>query len=469
MEFPLGRVPLAMLILAIISGTFVAISSLSRKSDRPDLIMAVFTKEHAGAYAPAIADFEKQHNVRVQLQLVDQRALQNRLQASLQVGADVPDMVELLDGTLGIFTRGPVEDVGFLDLSDRLRQAGLLDQLVTNRLGKWTNRGRIFAIPHDVHPVMLAYRRDIVDSLGIDVSKLTTWEEFARVGRDIATKDLNGDGNPDRYMIDLPSGGGDALRILLLQRGGRFFHPNGDVAIDSPLAAQTIAWYVQQVEGPGKIAFAAGWGQNFAKAVTDGLVLFVVAPDWRSKQIELDIPAMHGKMGLIPLPAWEPGGRRTTSWGGTGLAITKSSKNPDLAWKLATHLYFSPDLLAQNFAKTNIVTPVKSAWTNPVYSEPREFYGGIPLGRAYADLANDVPDEQTSAYMSLAVNRLSEAYINTRLHYIEQIKSGNPIPAAGLEDYAAAQLKQSADRLRVIMNRNRFLRPDADATALQQP
>ena len=43
----------------------------------------------------------------------------------------------------------------------------------------------MFALPHDVHPVMLAYRRDLFEQLGIDVNKLTTWDEFARVGRQV--------------------------------------------------------------------------------------------------------------------------------------------------------------------------------------------------------------------------------------------------------------------------------------------
>lgn len=463
MEFPLGRVPLAMLLMAVASGVFVLVSGWSRGVDRPDLIMAVFTKEHATAYGPAIKRFEAEHGVRVQLQLVDQRALQNRLQASLQVGAEVPDVVELLDGTMGIFTRGPVEDVGFLDLRPRLEAAGLTEKLVSNRFGKWTNRGRIFAVPHDVHPVMLAYRRDIVESLGIDVTTLTTWDEFARVGREIGTKDLSGDGTPDRYMLDLPAEGGDTIRILLLQRGGKLFHPNGDVAIDSPVAAQTIAWYVRQVEGPGNISFSAGWGQNFAKAVTDGLVLFYFCPDWRSKQLEVDVPSVHGKMGLMPLPAWEPGGRRTTTWGGTGLAITRATKNADLAWKLAMYLYFNPEDLGERFADTNILPPLKSAWELPAFSEPRAYFGGLPLGLAYAALADDVPEEQTSAYMSLAVARLGEAFGNTRLHYLARLRAGDANAGDGLEAFAESELKRVADRLRVVMNRNRFLTTDADA------
>ena len=219
MDFPFGKAPLAILLLAAISGVAVLIfgASAAPSAGRPDLIFATFTKEHAVAYANAIAEFERQNHVRVQVQVVSQPALQGRLQSSMAVGAAVPDMVELLDGTLGVFTMGPVEDVGFVDLTPRVRAAGLMEKLVTSRFGKWSSRGHVFALPHDVHPVMLAYRRDLVESLGIDVNTLTTWDEFARVGREVVTKDMDGDGVADRYMLDLPSDGGDVLRFMFGQ------------------------------------------------------------------------------------------------------------------------------------------------------------------------------------------------------------------------------------------------------------
>lgn len=453
MHFPYGKAPLAILILALLSGIVVFASNSSARRSRADLVFVTFTKEHAAAYRPAVEAFERRHGIDVQIQVVSQRALQGRLQSALQVGADVPDMVELLDGTMGVFTRGPIDDVGFIDLTERVHAEGLYERLVASRFNKWTSRGHIFALPHDVHPVMLAYRRDIVEQLGIDVSTLTTWEEFCRVGREVVTKDLNGDGVPDRYMIDLPADGGDAIRLLLLQRGGGIFDASGDVAFDSDPTADTIVWYVRQIHGPQRIAFPAGWGQNLAKSMIDGLVVFYFCPDWRTRQFEADVPSLSGKMGLMPMPAWEPGGRRTTTWGGTGLAITKQCRNPELAWELAMYLYYDESLLGERFAETNILPPLKSAWNLPELGTPRPFFGGIELGRAYAELASDVPAEESSAYMTLAVAKLNEAYQNALRYYIERGEEGLP-------EYTHGELRRCADRVRTVMNRNVFLTGD---------
>lgn len=458
MDFPYGKAPLAILILCVISGVAVFLSGRSTASTRPDVVFATFTKEHAAAYAGAIAEFEKEHDVRVQVQVVSQPALQGRLQSSLSVGAAVPDMVELLDGTLGVFAKGPVEDVGLVDLTDRVNRAGLMEKLVTSRFGKWSSRGHVFALPHDVHPVMLAYRKDIVESLGIDVTKLTTWAEFSRVGRDVVTKDYDGDGNADRYMIDLPAEGGDAVRFLLLQNGGAMFTPAGDVAFDSEAAVEVVCWYVRNANGKGRISFPAGWGQNLAKVMNDGLVLFYFCPDWRLNQFMTDTPGLTGKLGLIPLPAWTEGGPRTSTWGGTGLAITKQCANPDLAWELAMHLYYDPHKLGERYGETHILPPLKVAWAEPQVDAPSSFFSGIKLGRAYVDLAGQVPEEQSSAYTKQAVDKLSEAFGNAQLYYAEH---GD----VDLSEFTRAELKRCADRVRVVMKRNVFLREDAASVA----
>lgn len=458
MQFPFGKAPLAIVILAIVSGALVFTGATAQHSRRPDLILATFSKEHGAAYAPAVRAFEKEHNVTIQIQVVSQRALQSRLQAALQAGADVPDMVELLYGTMGFFTRGPLDDVQFVDLTDRVLHAGLDRSLVTSRFGLWSSRNRLFALPHDVHPVMLAYRRDLVEQLGIDVKKLTTWEEFCRVGREVVTKDLNGDGVNDRYMLDMPADGSDTLRLLLLQRGGAVFDESGDVAFDDERAVDVVCWYVKQLQGKDRIVFPCGWGQTFSRALIDGLCLFYICPDWRTSQIEADIPSLKGKLDVMPLPAWEEGGPRTSVWGGTGLAITKGCARPDLAWKLAMHLYYDRSQLGERFAHTNILPPLKDAWTEPAFTEPRPFWSGNQIGKTYAQLAGQTPNEQVSPYQTMAVSKLSEAFTNASLFHAEHGE-------AGLPEFTRAELKRCADRVREVMRRNTFLNEDDKAVS----
>src|SRR5207248_1215791 len=147
---------------------------------------------------------------------------------------------------------------------------------------------------------------------------------------------------------------------------------------------------------------------------------------------------------------------RTSTWGGCGLAITKSCRNPELAWQLAMYLYYDADQLGKRFAATNILPPLKEAWTRPEFDEPRPFFSNQRLGRLYAALAPQVPAETYTPYSTQAVARLSEAFTNTALYYEAHGDEG-------MRDHARAELRRCADLVRARMSRNRFLKMTAQA------
>lgn len=445
-KYPYGKAPFWILVLALVSTVLVVFTRKAKSEERPDLIFAIFAAPHLESYKRMVPAFERKHGVDVSLQLVNIQALKTRLQNAMLAGADVPDMVEIVEGTMGYFTRGPLSDVGFVDLTERLEREGLRDKFVESRFSLWSARGRVFGLPHDVHPVMLMYRSDIVESLGIDVERIETWDDFVAMGREV-TKDLNGDGIIDRYAIDLPESGGFGLNILLGQRGVTLFDASGRLAFNTDATVATIRWYIEQTRGKNRIAYECGWGQSLMKAMTDGLALFYIAPDWRSYVTQQEVPNLEGKMKLMPLPAWEKGGRRTGVWGGTGLAITKASKRQDLAWELAKFLYLDKKDLARRFADTNILPPFKDAWDMPEFSRPNPFFSNQPVGAMYAKLAPDTPPVYATPYYELATGKLSEAYLRSAACFD---KNGTQ----GLDACIRRELAEAERYVRQIMDRN---------------
>jgi len=459
-DFPYGKAAFVIMLIALVSAVLLFVAQQREKSEKFDLVLTTFAANHVPAYRAAIEQFEKDHNVKISVQVVNGRALNERLQASMAIGAEVPDLVEIMNGTMGTFTRGPLEDVQFRDLTDLIEEENLKEKIPISRFSLWSSRGRTFALPHDVHPVMLAYRRDLVEELGIDVERdLKTWDDFFKVGQRI-TKDLTGDGAIDRFMIDLP-GPGDVLRLLITQRGGRLINEDGSIAFETEEVVDVFVWYTRASKGPNRIAFAAGWGQSLSTAVKEGTCLFYFCPDWRTFAFQTDIASMSGKMALMPLPAWTEGGIRTSTWGGTGLAFPKGGRNFELAYKLGKYLYYHPPDLGMRFKQMNILPPLKEAWTLPELAEPRPYFSGQAIGTMFAALGNDVPAEFVSPYNAPILARLGEAFGATSRAY-----ENNPeMPVEQLREIARQQIKIAADRVRKEINHNSFQATDKAAGA----
>jgi arabinosaccharide transport system substrate-binding protein len=447
-RYPYGKAPLVLLVLAILS-TGLLFATQKQKEKRPDLILVTFTAPHQATYRKSLPEFEKKHNVKVDVQLAHWGSLQTRLQNAMLAETDVPDLVEMLEGSLGFFTRGPKEDIGLLDLTSRIDEENLRERMVSSRFSLWSARGRVFGMPHDVHPIMLAYRRDILEELGINVADLDTWDKFIEVGKRI-TRDKNGDGVIDQYMIDLPSGGGHGLLMFLLQRGGQLFDPEGNPSFANEITAEVFRLYLEMTLGKQKVAYDCGWGQPFFKAVNDGLALFYITPDWRSYTYQTDLPNMSGKMALMPLPAFEKGGRRTSVWGGTGIVITKRTKNQELAWELAKFLYLNKPSLGERFKGTNILPPFKDAWNLPEMNEPNPYFSGQRLGKLYAELAPETPPFYSSPVDSVARAKVNEAYTRAIEHYKAHGQEG-------LMDAIRHELKMAEDAVRKMAERNQVL------------
>lgn len=449
MNFPLGRAPFFLLLLAVGSGLGVWLTQGSYGETRADLILATHARLHADIYRKRIVAFEKRHNVKVDVQEVDINALRRRLQAAFLAGTEVPDLVEVPDN-LANYTNGPLKDIGFLDLTDWIKEKKLDERMVPSRFSLYSTRGRIFALPHDVHPVMLAYRADIVeDELGIDVSKIKTWDDFVEVGRRI-TKDFDGDGVPDRYALELSVERRSAyLQVLMSQRGDNLFNERGEVAFDNERMAELLVWYVSQLRGPQRIAFNAGEGQPMWRAMMDGLILFYIMPDWRTRQLEQWAPSLKGKMKLMPLPAWTEGGIRTSTWGSTGLGIPKKGRNHELAKKLAEFLYTEIDDGGQSWMGLHILPPVKTAWNEAAFEAPSPYFRGQAYMQLYAELAPTVPAVWVTPYQTKAESALNQVFQSCDTYFRAN-------GATGFIEYARSQLKLRADQVRLYQTRGRF-------------
>ncbi|MFN0136063.1 MAG: ABC transporter substrate-binding protein [Phycisphaerae bacterium] len=407
-----ARLPAGVMVVALLS-LVSTIAVFAWPIERPQgLRLWLTARMHHQLYEPSVATWNQSEIPPITMTLLSQEALQQRMLSAFLARTDVAELLEVERRNAARAFGGPLESVGFVDLTDRLREEGLDTAINTASFSPWSTRGRIFGLPHDVHPVMLGYRADIVEAAGIDVSQIETWEDYVRVMSPLMGK-RGADGKPERYILNLWESHGDVVEVLMLQSGGGLFDQAGKLVIDQETNARVISQIVAWFSGPDRIAADAPYFSSAGnKLLLDGYVLASFLPDWMCNIWRYEIPQLAGKVKLMPLPAWQRGGRRTSVWGGTMMGISRTAPDIEAAWRFAKHLYLSPELARELYTRGDIITPVKTLWSDKIYDQPDAYFGNQPKGRLYINLAPDVPSRSSSPYGKLAMERVQSAVVN---------------------------------------------------------
>lgn len=435
----LGKPILVMLVIAAVSGAGLCLRP--GPAPRPEMVLWVFSESHARTYRgdgqqmsqqpPLVELYRRRTGTSVGVQLLSARAENVRLESIFMSdiqGPEVPDLAEIEIGFIGRFFRPPLAEIGFLPLNDYLAKSGWMDKVVKARFAPWTKEGKIFGIPHDVHPVTITYRKDLFDEAGVDLEKPATWPEFQEACLRFQAY-WTAHGRPDRHAIELTSATPDDILKMLLQRHINLIDDYNRIFLDDPKTVKTVAFYAQLAAGPRKIAAQSSGGEGaIAQDLNGGNICAFMTADWRIRNLKDDtiknpatgVPILQGKMRMRPLPIFDPGDARTSTWGGTMLAILKSCKRPDEAWKLAEFLYFSREGIESRRRTSQILPPVKAMWQDEAYQRPDPYFGGQRVEALYAELANEIPDHCitpattiANAILSYVVQR-AQKYVETR-------------------------------------------------------
>lgn len=454
------------LTLALLSSIAIAVWPVN-KSD--GLELWTFAKNHGQLYQRLSSDYNAKARadgrMPVNVFVIDGAALNRRTLSGFWSGTPLADLIEIERSAMPSFVSGPIEDVGFVDLTERLKTeefspgVSIYDSLNVPSFGPWSSRGRIFGMPHDVHPVMLVYRSDLVEAAGIDVTTIETWEDFARVMAPLQT-DLDGDGTIDRWLINSWYTNIMNLETLILQAGGGTFDAQDNLLVASEANAMVVARMVSWTRGDTRIAVdAPEFSASGNQLKLEGKVIASVMPDWLAGIWKSDLPQLGGKVKLMPLPAWEPGGRRTSVMGGTMIGIPKATAEMgeerfEASWNVAKHLYLSRDLAEQLFTASNIISPVKAFWSEDFYHQPDPYFSGQQSGTKLLELAPDVPFRSSNAYHVVAMTRIQQAL--TRLY--DQADRENINGLEELTVAARALLKTAEEEVLKEMSFNVFLK-----------
>ena len=213
---------------------------------------------------------EVDKNFEAKVQSFGFREMPEKLAVSIKTGINPPDVVQLDEVLFGSFLGG---DVPFSDLGARIKKAKLDQDIARSRRSLFAYKGKTYGIAQSLSAMVLYYRTDLFEELGIDPEDLTTWDKLVETGRKVVE-------DHGKSMIALDP---TYFGILLRQRGSDLFGRDGSVYPDREAAIEVLDWMRKQMETRvGMVPERASIFDPlfFNSAIQFGEVLTVVGADW---------------------------------------------------------------------------------------------------------------------------------------------------------------------------------------------
>ncbi|GHH64114.1 ABC transporter substrate-binding protein [Streptosporangium violaceochromogenes] len=323
-------------------------------------------------------EFEKAHpGVKVEVVDIGYDNAYDKITVGLKSGSGLPDVITLEDTQIP----GYAENFpgGLVDLT------GVAGKYKADfDPAKWAaaSSGKgLVALPWDSAPVGLFYRRDHFKQAGVDPESIVTWDDAVKAGEKI--KKITG---KRLFVSDLTKP--DAFTMLLQQLGQGYFK-DGKVAVNTPEAVRALT-LLKTLKDKDLLQNEKGWDGRVT-ATKQGKAAAQPTAAWWSGTLTGEMAELSGKFGVIPLPAFDAAGSRTSANGGSALAITSQTKNQNTAWAFVEWLLANKDSQVSMMKNEALFPAYLPALSDPLFDEPQAYFGEQAINRLFADQVRKIP------------------------------------------------------------------------------
>lgn len=312
--------------------------------------------------------------VKVELQNNGSAATEySKLQNVITAGSGVPDVAQLEYTALPQFvfskSLANMSEYGLDSLAPKFSPAPWAGVNVD---------GGVYGMPQDGGPIVMFYRQDIFDKLGLTVP--TTWDEYIEVGKAIKKA------NPDMF-ITTDVGQASAAESLIWAAGGRPFKVDGtDVTVNlqdkgSKKWAKTREELFQDELIDSIPTFSPEW----SAAMAAGTYATWISGSWGAGSLQKRFPQDAGKWRVAPLPQYSKDSYVTGIQGGSSTAVMDASPNKLAALGFAK--WISTAATANGiFADEGGFPTAMATLDSPDWSEKEvPFFGGQQANKVFAD------------------------------------------------------------------------------------
>ena len=303
-----------------------------------------------------------------------------RLMLSLSSGMGAPDVsqIEMINAPRYSLTGR------LTDLSPVAMQYA--DLFAPASWGNCLRDGKVYAIPWDIGPCAVFYKRSLFERYGVEPSAIETWDDYIAAGKGLVAKS-----GGKTKMLSLPTNDLMSMfEILIQQNGGQVFDDLGRIAVNSPQALQVMRVLKAMLDA-GIGTNTQQWGHAYLSSFSSETVATYPMAAWFGGSIKDNAPETAGDWGVFRLPALEPGGLRTSTAGGSVLIIPEQCQHKEAAWAYVRYTLCTPEAQIEQYRNFDLFPALLSTYDAPFFDEPDPFYGGQKVRRLFCQDIEKIP------------------------------------------------------------------------------
>ena len=336
----------------------------------------------------------------VELKIVSMQYADHHLAmtTALATGSGLPDVMAIDLRYIGKFAASG----GFVDLNQPPFEArALREQFVRYALVQGQGpRGEQLAMPCDIGPGTLLYRKDILDKAGVSEAEITRdWASYLEAGKKI--KAATG----AYLMADASDLRDIALRQGLKDGEGIYFDAQGRVLVQGERFRRAFE-LGRAARQAGLDAHATAWTNDWAAGFKQGRIATQMMGAWLVGHLRNWLaPDTSGLWRSAPLP-----GGVQAAYGGSFYAIPKKAQNKAAAWDFIRLMTADKRVQLDSLRVLDSYPALLAAQQDALMDEPIAFLGGQVARRMWRETAAQVPATPVNPFDALATDIIRDEF-----------------------------------------------------------
>jgi arabinosaccharide transport system substrate-binding protein len=339
----------------------------SKKSSSPvKLVLWTFNELHGKFYQIMAESWNKENPdqpIVMEADTFPYDDMHNKLLVALQSGTGAPDLSDIEISKFANYLMGTPQ---LVELNPIVEPE--LKNIVKSRVDIYAKNGKYYGIDFHVGAEVMYYNKELLDKAGVNPDAIVTWNDYEEAGKKV----LAATGKP---MTTLETGDQWSFWPLISQQKSDYLDKDGNVILDNDTNVKTLQFLQKLIQE--KIAVVAPGGGHHAEEyygfMNKGGAASVWMPMWYMGRFTDYMPDLKGKIIIRPMPVFEKGEFRSAGMGGTGTAVTKQSKNQQLAMKFLAYAKLSREGNIQIWKQLGFDPIRTDVWDAPELKEDNKF------------------------------------------------------------------------------------------------